>query len=708
MEWPYWTSASPQKPYPSSFPPSRDLPPPPSDFPNDQEQSSSGGDDAIEGTWLNIRRLSNVSEDDEDDWSEGPPASGYGTDAYDDGPRKQSLRRCGFRCSRYRLALATLIVLAIAAGGVFIGAIVTKRKDDGPAATSVETNPNTPTTAPTVRVTSSPSVTNSGNGNSTTAGALQATVQLSLDSVEQLLSDEGKEFMGLATLEFLRASNALNDDANTTLQPVSYRSVTVTDQALITGTATAAAIEGPVRTRGQQRQLQRPTSLRVELSVQGVAALADNTTNLSDGAFGSQIATAIATNPEVYRSVLQADGNEVFQNLTTIGVRVAEDILATGVPSSSPMSASESPSILASSNSPTVTSSAVPTNSVSTSPTLVPEPSASPSTLPSVAVAASTPPSLLPVTVAPTNLVVTVSPTAIPQALPASPTTSPSMPGTTAGTPRVCNGVAGLCDVRVNDAVFGMVHNAMSTQPDNFLSFNHEDTLEDALTAGFRGINVDVGICDGQIVLFHAFCFLGTRDVVDTFSNIHNFLTQNPNEVLIVSLQIELVDLQQLANLLGGVPGLTDRFYDHALGADWPTLGELIDAGTNIVLFHYNGPSCDQVVCPPAFLDYFRFVVETEFNFQSLAQIRDQFNSCSLDRGSSGFRNFYGVNVFITLPNAAAADVLNTVGFLNPHIAACEAQTSNQVNLVLVDFWKRGNVLDYVRLRNLQRVAVLN
>ena len=152
---------------------------------------------------------------------------------------------------------------------------------------------------------------------------------------------------------------------------------------------------------------------------------------------------------------------------------------------------------------------------------------------------------------------------------------------------RLCNGMSNLCDMELNKVMFPLLHNAMATSEDNFLLANHEGQLENALQAGFRGVNLDICNCGGKIVFCHAYCFLGTRDPLQVFENIYDFLQAMPDEVLVFSFQIDNdagsdVNLTEFYEILELIPGFTDMLYMHNVPdeekATWPTLGSLIDS----------------------------------------------------------------------------------------------------------------------------------
>jgi hypothetical protein len=153
-----------------------------------------------------------------------------------------------------------------------------------------------------------------------------------------------------------------------------------------------------------------------------------------------------------------------------------------------------------------------------------------------------------------------------------------------------CNGVDNICDLGVDDILYATVHNAMATFEDGFLfGPNHRFKLESALEAGYRGINLDVCNCNGVYTFCHGVCSLGSRDVVEVFTSINQFLDDNPNEVLVIPMELNSevdrqIDIDELYGIMTGVPGFTDKFYAHPdLISEWPTLREAI--ATNKVRF---------------------------------------------------------------------------------------------------------------------------
>jgi hypothetical protein len=118
-------------------------------------------------------------------------------------------------------------------------------------------------------------------------------------------------------------------------------------------------------------------------------------------------------------------------------------------------------------------------------------------------------------------------------------------------------------------------------------------------------------------------------------------------------------------------------------------------------MFHYNGPNCEQVECPPGLQhNWFRYGSETEFDYGSVEEIQNFDVSCPVDRGPQN-ANFFGMNAFVTagpigLPSKSAAEVVNSFSFLEELVEECTSRNGlNVANIVWVDFWSIG---DLVRL----------
>jgi len=70
-----------------------------------------------------------------------------------------------------------------------------------------------------------------------------------------------------------------------------------------------------------------------------------------------------------------------------------------------------------------------------------------------------------------------------------------------------CNGSAANCGLRVDQTMFALVHNAMSSEEKGFIvGYNHQLSISKALMAGYRGLSLDVCNCNGVLQFCHNVC----------------------------------------------------------------------------------------------------------------------------------------------------------------------------------------------------------
>jgi hypothetical protein len=264
-----------------------------------------------------------------------------------------------------------------------------------------------------------------------------------------------------------------------------------------------------------------------------------------------------------------------------------------------------------------------------------------------------------------------------------------------------CNGLENLCDQTVNDIMYATVHNAnVALESGYFIIPNHVENLQKALRSGYRGINMDIGKCKGQLVLFHFTCLLSFSSLESVLNAVVDFLNENPNEILIFPTELSNeVTPQELDQVFSSVPAWKAQLYDYpGAGNPWPTLRQLIQANTRILFFPYNGQSCQKPNCPIGFNPWFDYAVETQYSFLSFINLLKTESSCQITRGLSGTKDFFGVNTFVTPPRKLEAFKVNNKKFLTDHIETCsELNGGIDVNLVLVNNWKIGDTVQVVQ-----------
>mmetsp|Transcript_17309 Transcript_17309/g.22914 ORF Transcript_17309/g.22914 Transcript_17309/m.22914 type:complete len:391 (-) Transcript_17309:253-1425(-) len=291
-----------------------------------------------------------------------------------------------------------------------------------------------------------------------------------------------------------------------------------------------------------------------------------------------------------------------------------------------------------------------------------------------------------------------------------------------------CNGLESNCGLRVDEMMFATGHNLMSSQGGSTSlssTFNHIFPLEGsnetdqkgALDFGYRGINLDVCECGGQLKFCHNLC-INERDPAEVFSHINDFLDDNPSEVVIINFQIVTenflgtiynVTLDGLFDIMQGVSGFVDKI--HVLGdiIEWPLMRELVEDREQIIIFHHNGPTCGaNDNCPSGLHYYFDYVGESDFEISSVSDMRNFSAFCPVDRGNEvngGRNNLYAVNHFLKTPYKNVALTTNENNFIEERIAGCEDITNLRTNMVIVDFWSLGDLPEFTQETNKARAA---
>ncbi|KAL3779304.1 hypothetical protein ACHAW5_006470 [Stephanodiscus triporus] len=278
-----------------------------------------------------------------------------------------------------------------------------------------------------------------------------------------------------------------------------------------------------------------------------------------------------------------------------------------------------------------------------------------------------------------------------------------------------CNGLASSCDLRVNEVLFPMVHNAMSSRNDLFAAYNNIESLERALVAGYRGLMLDSCICDGTSIgqeaqniirgegdkgesylgFCHTTCLAGVRDPAKVLGNIKTFLDVNRNEVLMIEFEVIDGSLTQLHSAIDE-SGLDQYVYTRSEGTatgEWPTLQSLIDANTRLIIFaHGDGMDycCESDTCPEGMFYTYDHIEQTNWNDATCDVMGEDFDS-KID--------FFLMNHWMNepetdLPFEGNADEFNSFNSLLERFKLC---TERMPNIVAVDFWSIGDVLDFVK-----------
>ena len=261
-----------------------------------------------------------------------------------------------------------------------------------------------------------------------------------------------------------------------------------------------------------------------------------------------------------------------------------------------------------------------------------------------------------------------------------------------------CNGKSYLCSRPYDQVRYPTTHNAMSNSTDRWGGPNQYLDISGQLALGARGLMLDTwkagdpNPLNGQIqlpdedpekpFLCHALCLLGNKPLADGLREITDFLDANTGEV--VTIIFESYITADITAAAFEAAGLKKYTYQHD-GGGWPTLGQMIDAGTRLVVFQ------DVSVYPsyPWQMYVWDYAFETNY-----AAVTPEDFSCNVNRGNPN-HDLFIFNNFLTsiFGSPESAEQVNSNPFLVTRINECEAVRAAMANFVTVDFISIGDTI---------------
>lgn len=257
--------------------------------------------------------------------------------------------------------------------------------------------------------------------------------------------------------------------------------------------------------------------------------------------------------------------------------------------------------------------------------------------------------------------------------------------------PRACNGHPALCDRALDAVRFPGTHNSMSAADEGWLGPNQGHGIERQLDDGVRAMMLDTYEVDGELLLCHGYCSLGSRPLIDALQGIDAFLAAHPDELLLLILQ-DGTSVEATTAALEAA-GLAARTYDatpQLQGAPWPTLGELTAAGHQLIV------SAESRGPPPAWYHHaWDLFSDTPYSFRAVEEF-----SCAPNRGGPESPLFLVNHWLGPLPSEDTAADVNVAEVLRARVEACEAERGRVANFVGVDHYQTGDLFRVVAALN--------
>lgn len=247
-----------------------------------------------------------------------------------------------------------------------------------------------------------------------------------------------------------------------------------------------------------------------------------------------------------------------------------------------------------------------------------------------------------------------------------------------------------LCARRYDEVSYPATHNAMSNQADGWENPNQYVGIAQQLDDGVRALMLDTHRWDGETLLCHGICALGSLPLLDGLAIIRDFLDRNRGEFVTIIFEAQ-VDADRHAEAFDDA-GLLDRVHGQAAGEPWPTLRELIDADRRLVVFTDDAG----VGAYGWYMDVWAHAWETDYAAETTADF-----SCDINRGDAGNPLFI-FNHFLTdiWPVPEEAPVTNANPFLIDRARACMQASGRLPSFVTVDFYTEGDLFEAVRMLN--------
>ncbi|ROV91731.1 hypothetical protein VPNG_09961 [Cytospora leucostoma] len=263
-------------------------------------------------------------------------------------------------------------------------------------------------------------------------------------------------------------------------------------------------------------------------------------------------------------------------------------------------------------------------------------------------------------------------------------------------TSAVCNGYAGLCDKLYSNVTFVGSHDSafVGILPTD----NQFTSVSDQLSEGVRFLQAQTHNDDDTIELCHTSCAeKDAGSLEDYLTTVADFLAANPDEVL--TLLLTNPDGIAGAKFAAAFEAAGADTYAYTPGStltisEWPTLGDLVDAGTRLVVF-MDYPADDSVSY--ILNEFDSYIFETPYDTTN-----SSFPECSIDRpsGSSAEGRMYLVNHYldysllgIDIPDELAASTTNGEDSILDQVSICTGLYGRNPNFILLDWISVGDAI---------------
>ncbi|KAF4507895.1 hypothetical protein G6O67_004346 [Ophiocordyceps sinensis] len=266
-----------------------------------------------------------------------------------------------------------------------------------------------------------------------------------------------------------------------------------------------------------------------------------------------------------------------------------------------------------------------------------------------------------------------------------------------------CNGNDKLCGRRYSDVAMIGTHNSAFVGDSPF--HNQFVTVTEQLDSGVRFLQAQTHDKLGRIELCHTSCwYLDVGPLTLYLHEVADWLDGHPDDVVTLLLtNINAIPMDKFRGAFDetGLNKLVFRPRGVLAKHQWPTLQELIKAGTRLVVFmdyHSDQAKVDYII------NEFDYFWETPYGITDKA-----FPTCSVDRPSNGdTKKLMGIMNHmlnhkigdIVFPNMLDAASTNSLASIQKQVDLCKSHGKPQPNVVLLDWVNIGEAQKALQVLN--------
>ncbi|KAG6009058.1 hypothetical protein E4U21_003390 [Claviceps maximensis] len=258
-----------------------------------------------------------------------------------------------------------------------------------------------------------------------------------------------------------------------------------------------------------------------------------------------------------------------------------------------------------------------------------------------------------------------------------------------------CNGHDELCQKKYSEVTFIGSHNSAFVGPT--FAHNQYVSVTKQLDLGVRFLQAQTHNKAGVIEMCHTYCWELDSGSLDTYlREIAAWMNGNPREVVTLLLTNGDGIAVEKFDAVFQSTGLKKHVYRPARGGrvsktEWPTLGQLINAHTRLVVFmdyHTDRRRVDYII------SQFDHYWETPFGITD-----KNFPTCSVDRPRFGDpQRLMGIMNHmlnfrigdIVFPDQMDAETTNSLDSITKQVNLCESQGKPQPNVIMLDYINVG------------------